>query len=83
MDKALDMVLSSETSGYRVIINAANWTLPLSPALHFDQFQANGILTGNRLQFSQIESHIYDGNLKGSAEISWRSEEHTSELQSH
>jgi len=71
MDKALDMIMSSEASGYRVIINAVNWTLPLSPALHFDQFQANGILAGNRLQFSQIEGQLYNGSLKGSADISW------------
>lgn len=72
MDKALKIKMDRAAQGFNVRLAASDWTLPLSPALHFDQLQARGTLDKQGLRLKQVESHAYQGQLEGNAEISWQ-----------
>jgi hypothetical protein len=72
-DGALKLLVDPDGSGRTIVkIDASKWRLPLAAApLVFDSLQAEGILTGKRLELPKIEGRQYGGTLKGSARVDW------------
>ena len=72
MDRSLRIQLQRSGTAYETLVEAHDWTLPLKPALHFQQLKASGQLTGTGLQLPRLQLSAYDGTLHGKAAITWR-----------
>jgi AsmA-like C-terminal region len=72
-DGAFTLLLDPDPSGKTIVkLDASRWRLPLAAApLVFDSLKADGILTGKRLELSNINSRQYGGSLQGSARVDW------------
>ncbi len=72
MDRSLKIKLTRAPQGYRVRMDASDWTLPVSPPLHFNHIQAHGTLDSEGLRLEHVETRAYQGRLEGSADITWQ-----------
>jgi AsmA-like C-terminal region len=72
-DGAFTLLLDPDPSGKTIVkLDASRWRLPLAAApLVFDSLKADGILTGKRLELSNIDGRQYGGTLKGNARVDW------------
>src|SRR5207247_8056938 len=61
--------------------NGMDYTF-LGKTLPFDRVSGRLLFTNDRLQLIDLRGALFSGNVRGNADISLRSEEHTSELQS-
>ncbi len=72
MDKKARIRILRGAEGYDFKLAARDWSPPLGPALHFQALKTKGVLDGQELRLTQIESQAYGGQLQGSARIAWR-----------
>ncbi|MFZ2156425.1 MAG: AsmA-like C-terminal region-containing protein [Bradyrhizobium sp.] len=72
-DGALKLLVEPDGAGRTIVkLEGSRWRLPLAAApLLFDSLKADGILTGKRLELSNIEGRQYGGTLQGSARVGW------------
>jgi uncharacterized protein involved in outer membrane biogenesis len=55
---------------YALEISAKGWTLPVGPAVRFDQLDIKGSASGDGAALDQISGRLYGGTLNGGATIS-------------
>jgi uncharacterized protein involved in outer membrane biogenesis len=70
-DNTLQLVLTPLASGYEVALTGNKWVLPIRQAIVFNEITAKGIYSQNRIDFSQINGTIYDGNITGNVVLDW------------
>jgi len=72
-DGAFALLLTPDRAGKTTVkLEASGWRLPLAAApLVFDSLKADGVLTGKRLELSNIDGRQYGGTLKASARVDW------------
>lgn len=58
-------------TGLAYRVDAEHLTLPVGPALHFQQIEASGLLHEKTLGIDQMSISAYRGRLKGSGKLEW------------
>jgi uncharacterized protein involved in outer membrane biogenesis len=71
-DRKLHALIKPERSHYQVDVKAADWTLPLGPALRFDELVVNGIATGKGVRLNSVRGGLYGGSVSGEATLTWQ-----------
>ena len=71
-DGSLRVSLTPDRERYRLHIEGRGFTLPLRPALVFDELSAQGVLTKAGLEVSDLKGRLYGGGLKASASLDWQ-----------
>jgi len=56
-----------------VTIGVSGWALPIGTPIQISDLVASGSVTGSVLNLSEWEATVYEGQVKGSAKISWAS----------
>jgi hypothetical protein len=59
-------------SGYLLEVNAKGWSLPIGPAVMFDELSIKGSGTPGDANLSEISGKLYGGTVTGSAVVGWR-----------
>ena len=59
------------TNGYRVTIEATDWTTPIGAPLVFDSLKAEGIAQEHALRLERIDAALHGGKLTGSMSLDW------------
>lgn len=62
----------SDKSNYLIDASAKAWTLPVGPALVFDELIVRGVATLNDVNLSQMSARLYGGKVDGRATASWQ-----------
>lgn len=65
------MDLTPRDQGVRVALEAANWRLPLGPAVEFDDLTMEGTIDPQQATISAISGKIGRGVIKGTARAAW------------
>jgi len=71
-DGKLTALIKPEQSQYRVDATARDWTLPLGPAIRFDELVVQGVATAKNARFPVVRGRLYGGSLKGETTLSWQ-----------
>lgn len=58
-------------SAYQIDVHAKSWTLPLGPALVFDELTVRATITGKHADLSEVSARLYGGEVVGKAAIDW------------
>jgi len=59
-------------SNYLIDASAKSWTLPVGPAIVFDELIIKGVATLNDADLGEVSGKLYGGTAMGKATISWR-----------
>ena len=70
-DHGLSMQFLPRGDNFNIYLTATRWPLPFNPKIVFDEIKAKGTFNSDQVNISQIDGHIYGGNLKASAIVSW------------
>jgi uncharacterized protein involved in outer membrane biogenesis len=70
-DGKLKILVKPGQSNYLVEVSAKSWTLPVPPALVFDELTASGAVTFNDANLREFRARLYGGTANGKASISW------------
>jgi uncharacterized protein involved in outer membrane biogenesis len=70
-DGAMKARVTPERDGYVLAISARSWTLPVSPAIRFDELDIKGAARGSSAQFNDISGKLYGGTLTGKVTVGW------------
>ncbi|MEO1765607.1 AsmA family protein [Thiobacter aerophilum] len=70
-DGSLRVNLVPEGEQYALTLTAYNWTLPVRPALRFDQLRGQGKLDATQLVLPELEGRLYGGTLRAASRIGW------------
>ncbi len=71
-DGKLKVLIKPYKSKYRFDVNARSWTLPVGPALVFDELTIKGEATTNDARLGKLSARLYGGTATGKATIDWR-----------
>jgi uncharacterized protein involved in outer membrane biogenesis len=71
-DGKLKIIIKPEQSKYLIDLTAKAWTLPVGPALVFDELTIKGVATLNDADFGEVSAKLYGGTAKGKATVGWR-----------
>ena len=71
-DGKLKAQFKTEQAGYLLDVSAHAWTLPVGPALLFDELSLKGVATLDTLKLSQVSAKLYGGSVKGRAGLAWK-----------
>ena len=58
--------------GWKLNLSATDWQLPLGPPLKFAELKAAGRADATRLVLPTFQARLYDGEVKGNAELDWK-----------
>lgn len=61
-----------EGKNYPLEINAKAWTLPVGPALLFDELRIKGVATADDLVLDQLDARLYGGTVAGKSALNWQ-----------
>jgi uncharacterized protein involved in outer membrane biogenesis len=70
-DGVLKADIRPETGGHLIMINAQKWVLPAGLPLLINKAVLEMHLKGDKLDIPAIDIALYNGNLSGSASLSW------------
>jgi uncharacterized protein involved in outer membrane biogenesis len=70
-DGKLKAQIQPERSSYLIDVNAKGWTLPLGPALQFDELVIKGAATLKDASLNEIRARLYGGSVSGKLVASW------------
>jgi len=70
-DGKLKALIKPEEAHYRVDARARNWTLPVGPAIRFDELIVKGVATTKDAKLSDVRGTAYGGRLEGKLALSW------------
>lgn len=65
-------VMPTSSSNYDLKFSALNWRVPVGPAFQFEMLNIDGTVDGEALRLKDIDSKIYGGSIKGTAELNWQ-----------
>ncbi|MGE5758038.1 MAG: hypothetical protein ACM3W8_04145, partial [Sideroxydans sp.] len=71
-DDKLEVDLQPNQGRWQLGVNVKESSLPILPDVVFSDLEAKGDLTDGEVNFTEIDAHIYEGILLGSAKLSWR-----------
>ena len=71
-DGKLKASVKPDKSNYLIDASAKSWTLPVGPAIVFDELVIKGVATLNDADFSQVSAKLYGGTVSGKATAGWR-----------
>ena len=71
-DGKLKASVKPDKSNYLIDASAKAWTLPIGPAIVFDELTVKGVATLSDASFSQISAKLYGGTVSGKATAGWR-----------
>jgi uncharacterized protein involved in outer membrane biogenesis len=71
-DGKLAALIKPEQAHYRVDAKARDWTLPLGPAIRFDELVVKGVATMKGANFSSVSGRLYGGTIAGQTILSWQ-----------
>ena len=70
-DDKLGVDLSNDAGRWQLGVNLKESSLPALPDVVFSDLSAKGVLSENGVNFTEMDAHIFDGILLGSAQLSW------------
>jgi len=71
-DGKLRALIKPERTFYRVEASAKDWTLPIGPAIRFNELVVNGVVTTKGTNLNDIRGKVYGGTLGGRLALSWQ-----------
>jgi len=71
-DGKLKAFVKPDKSNYLIDASAKSWTLPVGPAIVFDELVIKGVATLGDADFSQVSAKLYGGTVTGKATAGWR-----------
>jgi uncharacterized protein involved in outer membrane biogenesis len=71
-DGRLKALVKPEGARYLIDVNARAWTLPVGPAIVFDEFSVKGVATTNDASFDEVRARLYGGTVTGNARVGWQ-----------
>lgn len=71
-DGSLRIDLAPRGEQYALTLEARNWTLPVKPALRFDELRGQGTLDAARLILSELDGRLYGGELHAASSVGWK-----------
>jgi uncharacterized protein involved in outer membrane biogenesis len=71
-DGKLKALLTPEKSKYRIDASAKSWTLPVGPALVFDELSIKGVATLNGAELGEVSAKLYGGTATGKMTVGWQ-----------
>jgi len=71
-DGKLKALITPDKSKYLIDASAKSWTLPVGPALVFDELVIKGVATLNDANLGEVSAKLYGGTAIGKATISWQ-----------
>ena len=71
-DGKLKALIKPDKSKYLIDASAKSWTLPVGPALVFDELIIKGVATLNDADLSEVRAKLYGGTAIGKTTISWQ-----------
>lgn len=69
VDGKLHIEARPQGQGYTANIRVTQWIPPVGPPLQFDRLDMDLVYAGNKLQAPRMEAQLYQGSLKGAAEL--------------
>jgi hypothetical protein len=63
--------LTNDEGRWQVGLNIKESGLPILPDVVFSDLSAKGVLSGDEVNFTDVDAHIFEGILLGSAKLSW------------
>jgi uncharacterized protein involved in outer membrane biogenesis len=71
-DGKLKALIKPDKSKYLIDASAKSWTLPVGPALVFDELIIKGVATPNDANLGEVSAKLYGGTVNGKTSISWQ-----------
>ena len=71
-DGKLKAFIKPDKSNYLIDASAKSWTLPVEPAIVFDELIIKGVATLNDANLGEVSAKLYGGTANGKATISWQ-----------
>ena len=71
-DGKFKALIKPDKSKYLIDASAKSWTLPVGPALAFDELIIKGVATLNDANLGEVRARLYGGTAIGKAAISWQ-----------
>lgn len=71
-DGKLKATIMPESSKYLIDASAKSWTLPVGPALMFDELTIKGVATAGDASLGEVSARLYGGTATGKATIGWK-----------
>jgi len=71
-DGKLKALIKPDQSKYLIDASAKSWTLPVGPALVFDELIIKGVATLDDANLGEVSAKLYGGTAIGKTTISWR-----------
>ncbi|MFA4970643.1 MAG: hypothetical protein WC540_13545 [Sulfuritalea sp.] len=71
-DGHLKALIKPDGAKYLIDATAKSWTLPIGPALVFDELIIKGVATHNDASLDQVTARLYGGTVVGKTNINWR-----------
>ena len=70
-DGKLKALIKPDKSKYLIDASAKSWTLPVGPALVFDELTIKGVATLNDANLGEVSAKLYGGTAAGKTTIRW------------
>ena len=71
-DGRLKLHIKPNASNYLIDASAKSWTLPVGPALVFDELIIKGVATPNDAKLGEVSARLYGGTAAGKMTVSWK-----------
>lgn len=71
-DGKLKALITPGKSGYLIDASAKSWTLPVGPAIAFDDIAIKGVATLGDADLGEVSAKLYGGMATGKITIGWR-----------
>jgi uncharacterized protein involved in outer membrane biogenesis len=71
-DGKLRVFINPDKSKYLIDASAKSWTLPVGPALVFDELIVRGVATLNDVNLAEVSAKLYGGTAIGKTTINWQ-----------
>ena len=71
-DGRLKLHIEPKDSNYLIDASAKSWTLPVGPALVFDELIIKGVATPNDARLGEVSARLYGGTAAGKMAVSWK-----------
>ncbi len=70
-ERNLSLVLTPQSGGCALALNASLWKPPLLNPLELDEISATGVVSQGQASFSQIEAKAYGGTIRAQGVLNW------------
>ena len=71
-DTKLNVLIKPTNDQYALTLQAKNWTLPVGPALVFDDLNINATAAADKMDMQEIKGVFYGGTIDGTVKLAWQ-----------